>query len=322
MLKEVVLFIPFFFFIVAVDSSKKKVLKNILETVDENNDILVEIKNYMSPKVKCKSGWEFFHHTGKCYKRVDEILPMWAAREYCNFMEADLAKIADPKTQSYLTEVIENRNTFIGGIRTGKGNEEWMWLIDNSRPYYFPWQNETHIEPNSFDSDQMCMKMSNVNGLWHDFWCKITDDNIVESFLCESIDPLVKPTCDAGYTFFDHTNKCYKYYDIGLSWTNASTVCQSQGGDLPSVLDQETSDFLTTLTPGYAWIGGYRESPGSDTFLWSDGSPWRYTNWGAGQPNNVNGTQDFVATVGQNKDGEWDDVGGPGQGLYFICQKP
>ena len=46
----------------------------------------------------------------------------------------------------------------------------------------------------SFDSDQMCMKMSNVNGLWHDFWCKITDDNIVESFLCESIDPLVKPS--------------------------------------------------------------------------------------------------------------------------------
>ena len=37
--------------------------------------------------VKCKSGWEFFHHTGKCYKRVDEILPMWAAREHCNFME-------------------------------------------------------------------------------------------------------------------------------------------------------------------------------------------------------------------------------------------
>ena len=55
MLKEVVLFIPFFFFIVAVDSSKKKVLKNILETVDENNDILVEIKNYMSPKGKYHS---------------------------------------------------------------------------------------------------------------------------------------------------------------------------------------------------------------------------------------------------------------------------
>ena len=55
MLKEVVLYIPFFFFIVTVDSSKKKVLKNILETVDENNDILVEIKSNMSPKGKYHS---------------------------------------------------------------------------------------------------------------------------------------------------------------------------------------------------------------------------------------------------------------------------
>jgi len=111
---------------------------------------------------------------------------MWEARKYCNDMDADLAKIADSETQVYLTKLTENRNTWIGAIRTGRGNKDWMWLIDNSIPSYFPWQYKTNYEPNFIDSEQMCMKMSNVNGLWHDFWCKIEYDNIVVSFLCES----------------------------------------------------------------------------------------------------------------------------------------
>ena len=46
-------------------------------------------------------------------------------------------------------------------------------------------------------------------------------------------------------------------------------------------------------------------------FFGFDGSLWGYTNWGPGQPNNLNGTQDFVAFIGPYEDGKWDDVGGP-----------
>ena len=67
---------------------------------------------------------------------------------------------------------------------------------------------------------------------------------------------------------------------------------------MPSVLDQQTSDFLTSLTSGYAWLGGYRISPGSDTWRWTDGSAWGFENWGAGQPNNLKGVQNYLATIG------------------------
>ena len=37
-------------------------------------------------------------------------------------------------------------------------------------------------------------------------------------------------------------------------------------------------------------------------FFGFDGSLWGYTNWGPGQPNNLNGTQDFVAFIGPYED--------------------
>jgi len=125
--------------------------------------------------------------------------------------------------------------------------------------------------------------------------------------------------CPVDYTFFSHTNKCYKYYKRGMTWSRARRFCQSQGGDLPSVLDQQTSDFLTSLTPGYAWIGGYRISHRSNYWRWTDGSASRFENWGAGQPNNLKGVQNYLATIGPNQNGKWDDV--EGKSLYFICQK-
>jgi len=154
-------------------------------------------------------------------------------------------------------------------------------------------------------------------------WARVTerlgwiqDITSVEGSFCPR---LQSKDCPVDYTFFSHTNKCYKYYKRGMTWSKARRFCQCQGGDLPSVLDQQTSDFLTSLTPGYAWIGGYRISPGSDTWRWTDGSAWGFENWDAGQPNNLKGVQRYLATIGPDKNGKWDDV--EGKNLYFICQK-
>ena len=58
---------------------------------------------------------------------------------------------------------------------------------------------------------------------------------------------------------------------------------------MASVTSSETNNFLTTLTQKECWIGGYKNG---GTWQWTDGSPWGYTNWASGEPNNFLGVQD------------------------------
>ena len=52
------------------------------------------------------------------------------------------------------------------------------------------------------------------------------------------------------------------------------------------------------------WIGAYRTGPGTSDFAWTDGSIWKYSNWGLGHPDTA--SQNCVAANEEN-DGRWDD---------------
>ena len=67
--------------------------------------------------------------------------------------------------------------------------------------------------------------------------------------------------CSLGWTYSDHTKRCYKHFSELKTWTAARAFCQAQtphSGDLASVSDQDTNDFLTTLTNETVWIGGFQ----------------------------------------------------------------
>ncbi|KAH7666437.1 Macrophage mannose receptor 1, partial [Aphelenchoides avenae] len=65
-------------------------------------------------------------------------------------------------------------------------------------------------------------------------------------------------------------------------WTVARAKCQSYGGDLASVTNEELNDELTAWTAemfldtGF-WIGLTTNDTGE--LVWTDGSPVNYTNW-------------------------------------------
>ena len=90
--------------------------------------------------------------------------------------------------------------------------------------------------------------------------------------------------------------------------TEALRYCQSSNinptSTLVSIPDKTTNDFLTTLTKEPSWTGGYKNSEGD--LGWTDGSPWTFTNWAPGEPNDFGGVEDFVE-INSPKIGLWND---------------
>ena len=131
-----------------------------------------------------------------------------------------------------------------------------------------------------------------------------------------------------------HTEKCYKYFNEKLNWTDARVVCKNANGDLASIHDKETNRFLSPLSrPSHdghyvAWIGAKRcadppcwrdpcwwsqgrwlwsrsgrwvlSRPGRCRWRWSDGSPWDFDRWATGKPTeNIRNDDYAVINAGQ-----------------------
>ena len=106
-------------------------------------------------------------------------------------------------------------------------------------------------------------------------------------------------------------------------------------GDLASIPDGMTNAFVANLAPGTAWIGGRLEDfgdPGwAGRWIWSDGSPWQYTSWAEGQPDNsvfiqlFLGNEDY-AGINFGMKGKWNNWVNEGHTSWympvegFVCQ--
>ena len=116
--------------------------------------------------------------------------------------------------------------------------------------------------------------------------------------------------CENDWESYSPTGGCYKHFSDLKTWEDARRFCQENVpynvGDLASVSDAGTNDFLKTLIQdSYAWIGGFLNES-SSTWMWSDGTTWQYNNWFDGQPNNGGGMQTHVA-MNFESSGEWND---------------
>ena len=91
----------------------------------------------------------------------------------------------------------------------------------------------------------------------------------------------------SGWRWFDHTGKCYKYY-YGGYWElqEAKDLCKkevpsSYQGNLASIPDSKTNEFLKEWVPTQVWIGASKSGGG---WSWEDGTTWSYTSWRSGEP--------------------------------------
>ena len=101
-------------------------------------------------------------------------------------------------------------------------------------------------------------------------------------------------------------NNCYKRITELLTWKDAETMCVESGGHLTSVHSPEENTFLNEVSKkAITWLGGNDISK-EGSWTWTDGSSWRYKNWGETEPNNYDGKEDCL-NIGHGADKWFDD---------------
>ena len=119
------------------------------------------------------------------------------------------------------------------------------------------------------------------------------------------------------YSKFHEVNECV----LQLSWDASRSSCScDNAAELASIDTVDVNTLVSDLsgTVEKTWIGG-SDAAIEDTWTWTDGTAWSYTNWKSGQPNN--GGTDGQNCLSMNTDGTWDDVDCTTLRQY-VCTKP
>lgn len=108
--------------------------------------------------------------------------------------------------------------------------------------------------------------------------------------------------------------------DTKLTWWNAQKLCRTLGFELASIESAAESLAITNLLVElvgtqevFFWTGGSSRGRTANSFVWfSNGRPANYTNWDTNEPNNVNGTENFIhlrqRTVSSAAKYVWNDI--------------
>ncbi len=112
-------------------------------------------------------------------------------------------------------------------------------------------------------------------------------------------------------------NGHYYYLLSETTWSDAEAQSIALGGHLASVNDQAEQDWIFDVFPlpqqAFVWLGGRDQD--IPQWIWTDGTPFTYTNWGGGggitEPDgNPAVGESYVAmfTPGQARAGTWADL--------------
>ena len=306
-------------------------------------------QNQNPPPEKCEHGWTFLEHSGYCYKYLDTNSTFEDAIVNCQSATsnptANLASIPDNMTNEFLATVT-SKESWIGGIIEIKLNGEKVvpinWLDGSSSSYTYWYVNSksrlTIMNPIStnliFPSISLPYWISfnylQSQGMWGTYSLLASVKPSLGS-LCQYYPAPTPPTtisppksCETGWVFFNHSQKCYKQLPTKTSWIVALKACDSAtenpNSTLVSIPDQKTNDFLKTVTTQDSWTGGYRYA--DSDWTWTDGSQWTglYSwGWGPGEPNGGNSYPECIHLWPSYGPGKWNDVSYWYQ-AYPLCQ--
>ena len=123
-----------------------------------------------------------------------------------------------------------------------------------------------------------------------------------------------------GNDWEKHGDRCYLWGEEKMSWDDAEAFCRKKGGHLASVTSEEINAYVAQEKKQrnmVLWIGGSDKTV-EGAWKWSDGSPWNYTKWSQGQPNNED-NEDCLQFYYRNED-SWSDRTCTNR-ENFVCSK-
>ncbi|XP_056615291.1 galactose-specific lectin nattectin-like [Triplophysa dalaica] len=137
-------------------------------------------------------------------------------------------------------------------------------------------------------------------------------------FLVFSVENSAAEDCSFGWTPFGV--QCFKFFPQAVDWVTAEKNCQSLDGNLASVRSKAQNDFLLSLVPvnTRVWIGGH-DGEIEQQCLWTDGSPFDYTNWCKTQPDNFKGSEHCLE-INLSSNRCWNDEA-CSTTLAYICSR-
>jgi len=111
------------------------------------------------------------------------------------------------------------------------------------------------------------------------------------------------------------------YEPVSLSspilWTEAREAAVDAGGYLCTITSEEENNFVFNLISGMSemwtndmgpWLGATDELE-EGTWEWVTGEPFVYTNWAAGQPDNMANTEHWLHFYNLAHPKQWNDTG-------------
>ena len=113
-------------------------------------------------------------------------------------------------------------------------------------------------------------------------------------------------------------NSCYLVATVPATWQVARGDCAVWGGALVKVESTEEDQLIGQLVTQDLWLGA-SDTVAENVFVWTDGSPILFGNWGPAQPDRFPGP-DCVqkrSTAGR----QWFDQPCDNNWLY-VCEKP
>ncbi|XP_041666073.1 macrophage mannose receptor 1 [Cheilinus undulatus] len=270
------------------------------------------IKPTPAPDSHCDTGYLLYKDF--CYQFETETVKSWQdAQAHCVQEGANLVSIHDEEELSFIVAHMPAQ----AWIGYNDINVEGTWVnIDGSDADFELW---APSQPDNWQNNEDC---AHIRGPGHSEAGKYNDDfcTATKEFICKKAKgqgpPPQPPTSGPGWNvkcgswmadpFNDY---CYLFNYLSMrTWAEARADCLNQGGDLLSITDPFEQAFVQgviQLSPtGIAlWMGGH-DSVTEGGWEWSDGSPFRYIRWNAGNPDDYYG-EDCLSILINN--GYWND---------------
>merc|ERR1711902_7886 len=131
------------------------------------------------------------------------------------------------------------------------------------------------------------------------------------------------PTTGCGNDWEAYDDHCYYWSNNTKTWYEAEAFCHQENGHLATITSEAINQYvlegMNSRGLSNAWMGG-TDIDEEGTWKWTDSSPFEFTFWHSGEPNNSGGNQHCMTQWNHGQKIKWDDRR-CSNSLTFLCSK-